>query len=203
MARNDRFEEQLKNRIEEEFNSNNTRSKILAACKRIEARLNNDIKRLIQTYMIDLYYSDYTPTHYHRTWQLNKTVDAWSSLEYSPKEIMFDFDYTRYEQNADGSVGEPLWLKMNHGTYKVTITYITKKGKQKNYQYTIKPPAGESQKIKAKREKRISDNLLKNVHGKPVFKGSHNIQKEIYDAIERLLDEKFDEYAFEELSKIL
>lgn len=203
MARKDDFEEQIRKDIEEELNSRNSTQKVLNAFKKAEMHINKDIEYLIQQYMVDLYYGDYTPTHYQRTWQLRKTVQPWSEMEIMPTGFSFDFDYTRYEQNIDGSEGNPLWLKMNHGTYKVKMSYKTKKGKTNHYEYTIKPNPKMTAKQAAKREKRISDNFLKNIHGRKGIKGSHNIEQEIADAIERLVEDKLDIYIEDELRKIL
>lgn len=202
MARKDRFEEQLEQAVLEQLEANGIQEELYKAFKRAEARMNREIQRCIQKYMVDLYYNDYEPKHYQRTWQLNKTVQPWSQLDIIPTGFELDFDYTRYEQNSDGSPGDPLWRNMDHSEYTITMTYITKKGKVREYRYTINAPDDESEEKKEAREHGISNNFLDNIHGFAGKQTGHNIREEIDREISKLVDKKLGKFVDEEIRKV-
>lgn len=155
--------------------------------------------------MIDTYYSDYEPKQYHRTYnQLPKAVTPYTELDVQMNGFRFDLGVTEYDDD-----GEPLYANMDHGVYKVTIKYKTKKGKTRTYTYEVdrnNPKKGEplSEAAKLERERMITQNLKKNIHGiHTKFKGSHNLIKEMNREIDKIFDKKLDQYIDEEISKIL
>lgn len=203
MAKND-IAKQIKEDIIKEFNSKEGSKKILQAFQRAEKRCNDDIQRLIKQKMIETYYADYKQIHYVRTNQLHTALKPYTELIVQTNGFGFDLGVTEYDDS-----GEPLYANMDHGVYKTMIKYKTKGGQTRTYTYEIdlnNPKKGNplSETEKLERERAITQNLKKNIHGIHYkYKGSHNLIKEMNREIDRIFDKKLDQYVDEEIAKIL